>query len=166
MSQGHPRPAGRHPSFSHTRESRAPQPGQKMFSSVNSIQEDRAATVYSRLWFRRNESKDRLLGLLTAVTRYSEYLKSDSEHTYLFKNKEEEVTQARARTWSVQLPRAGARSCRHPPGQRQAHTHRRPFLPSPAAQVRSRGAVMFLNVTDKTSKISIGEGETMVPFLL
>lgn len=53
-------------------ESRTHWPGQKIFSSVNSIQEERAATVYSRLWFRRKESKDRLLGLLTAVTKYSE----------------------------------------------------------------------------------------------
>lgn len=47
-------------------------PGIKSFSTVNSIQEETAATVYSTLWLSRKESRDRLRGLMMAVTRYSE----------------------------------------------------------------------------------------------
>jgi hypothetical protein len=47
-------------------------PGTVSFSMVNSTHEDTAATVYSTLWLRRNESRDRLRGLMMAVTRYSE----------------------------------------------------------------------------------------------
>jgi hypothetical protein len=39
---------------------------------VNSTHEDTAAKVYSMLWLSRNESRERLWGLMKAVTRYSE----------------------------------------------------------------------------------------------
>lgn len=47
-------------------------PGTVSFSTVNSTHEEMAARVYSTLWLRRNESSDRLWGLMMAVTRYSE----------------------------------------------------------------------------------------------
>lgn len=47
-------------------------PGMSIFSTVNSIQEETAAKVYSMLWFNKKESRDKLRGLMIAVTRYSE----------------------------------------------------------------------------------------------
>lgn len=47
-------------------------PGTVSFSTVNSTHDEMAARVYSTLWLRRNESSDRLWGLMMAVTRYSE----------------------------------------------------------------------------------------------
>lgn len=47
-------------------------PGTVSFSMVNSTHEDTAAKVYSTLWLSRKESRDRLRGLIMAVTKYSE----------------------------------------------------------------------------------------------